>query len=121
MNDEAGLFGPISSTVVLDASGNGALQFQAAGVKMEINNLSVRVSTAVNEATATVYKGQIGALYRLSGSYAGSTGDSNNDVIRLNDGERIWVVWTDGDAGATATATISGWQSVPGRGFRAVH
>lgn len=118
---EATLFGPISQTVILDASGAGSVRFQAVGKKIEINNTSVSVGSAVNEAIATIYKGQIGSLYRLSGSYAGSTGDSNNDVIRLDDGESIYVVWEGGDVGALATATISGWASVPDRGFRAIH
>jgi hypothetical protein len=117
----AGLFGPVSASTILDASGTGSVRFQATDKKLEINNLSVIVSTAVNEAIATVYKGQIGSLYRLSGSFAGSTGDSNNDTIYLNQGESINVVWTGGDVGATATATISGWASVPDGGFRAIH
>lgn len=117
----AGLFGPVSASVVLGAGGTGYVRFQATDKKLEITNLSVSVSTAVNEAIATVYKGQIGSLYRLSGSYAGSTGDSNNDTIYLNQGEAIYVVWDNGDVGATATATISGWSSVPDGGFRAVH
>lgn len=117
----AGLFGPVSASVVLDASGGGFVSFQATDKKLEINNLSVIVGSNVKESTANVYKGQVGALYRLSGSYAGSTGDSNNDTIYLNQGERIIVVWTGGDVGATATATISGWSSVPDGGFRAVH
>lgn len=121
MSDEAGLFGPQYASVVMDANGYAAVQFQAQGQKLEITNLSVRASSAINEATATVYKGNIGQLYRLSGTFAGSSGDSNNDTIYLNDGERIYVVWEGGDVGATAIATISGWASVPNRGFRAVH
>jgi hypothetical protein len=117
----AGLFGPLSASVTLAAGGIGSVRFQATDKKLEINNLSVICSTAVNEATATVYKGQVGTLYRLSGSYAGSTGDSNSDIIRLNQGECIYVVWDGGDVGAIATATISGWASVPDGGFRAVH
>jgi hypothetical protein len=121
MADEAGRFGPVFARTTLDAQGTGAVQFQATDKKLEITNLSVICSTADEESIATVYKGQIGELYRLSGSYAGSTGDSNNDKIYLDQGESIYVVWTGGDAGAIATATISGWSSVPGRGFRAVH
>jgi hypothetical protein len=117
----AGLFGPVYASAVIDASGYAAVSFQATDKKLEINNLSVVVSTHVKEALATVYKGQIGALYRISGSYAGSSGDSNSDTIYLNQGETIYVVWTGGDVGATATATISGWASVPDGGFRAVH
>ena len=121
MGEEAGKFGPIFARATLSAAGYGAVQFQATDKKLEINNLSVICSSNVLESIATVYKGQIGALYRLSGSYAGSTGDSNTDKILLDQGESIYVVWTGGDVGAVATATISGWASTPGRGFRAVH
>ena len=117
----AGLYGPISATVTINGAGYGFVRFQATDKKLQITNLSVSVSTAVEEATATVYKNQIGSLYRLSGSYAGSSGDSNNDTVYLNQGESMYVVWTGGDAGAIATATISGWASVPDGGFRAVH
>lgn len=117
----AGLFGPNYASVVLDGSGYGAVSFQATDKKLEINNVSVVVSTHVREAMATVYKGQIGSLYRISGSYAGSSGDSNSDTIYLNQGESIYIVWEGGDPGATATATVSGWASVPDGGFRAVH
>lgn len=117
----AGLYGPISQSVTLNGSGNGQVRFQATDKKLEINNLSVLVSSATNESIATVYKNNVGSQYRLSGSYAGSTGDSNNDTVYLNQGESLYVVWTGGDPGATATATISGFASVPDGGFRAVH
>jgi len=119
--DEAGLFGPVSASVVLDGSGSGFVQFQATGEKLEINNTAVSANITTPEAIAKVYKNQIGQLYLIAGSYAGSTGDNNNDTIRLNDGDKLFVVWTGGAPGATAVATISGWASIPGRGFRAVH
>jgi hypothetical protein len=117
----AGLFGPIPATTVLGVGGTGVVSFQATDKKLEINNLSVQVSSHINEAIATVYKGQIGALYKLSSTYSGSSGDNNSDTIYLNQGEKIYVQWVGGDVGATATATISGWSSVPDGGFRAVH
>ncbi len=120
--DEWGDLDPVTGSVVLDGSGNGAIRFAPAGTKWQIDNISVQVSTAVNEATATVYKRQIGAAYRHSGTYAGSTGDNNQleQPILLNDGEAMWVVWQGGDAGATATAVVIGKRTVPStRGFRA--
>lgn len=114
--------GPLPGTVVLDGSGMGALRFAPVGTQWDITNISVQVSSAVNEATATIYIGQIGSMYRHSGTYAGSSGDNNTleTPIHLNDGQPMYVVWTGGDAGATATATVSGIQTVPDRGFRSV-
>lgn len=114
-------FGPIGGQVTLDGDGTGILRFAPAGESWNITNISVECSSNSNEATATVYKGQVGSLYRLSGTYAGSTGDNNqlDNPIHLNDGECIYVVWNGGDAGATATATISGNATIVNRGFRA--
>ena len=116
----AGVFGPVSATAVVDSDGTAAVTFQATGQQIKILNMSVVCSSAVLESTATVYKNQVGALYRLSATTAGSTGDNNADEVLLRDGERVFVVWTGADVGATATATISGEASVNGGGFRAM-
>lgn len=114
-------FGPLFATVTLDGAGSGAVRFAPAGEQWEVLNISVKCSTAVNESTAQVYIGQIGQLYRHSGTYAGSTGDNNTleQPIILTDGQPLYVAWTGGDVGATATATLSGNRTVPNRGFRA--
>jgi hypothetical protein len=108
-------------TVVLNGAGYGAIRFAPAGTRWQIQNVSVRVSSAINEATATIYKGYIGPQYRVSGSFAGSSGDNDPDTrITLEDGEAMYVEWSGGDAGATATAIVRGVQAVPARGFRVV-
>src|SRR6185436_10832211 len=99
---------PVS--VTLDASGNGAVAFQATGSNIRITNRSVRVSTSVAQAIATTYKNQVGDNYRLDGTNSGSTGDNISNPIDLFDGETVIVVWTGGDPGAVATATFSGKQ-----------
>jgi hypothetical protein len=118
--DEWGDLDPVSGSVVLDASGNGVLRFAPAGTQWEVQNISVQASSNTLEATATVYKRQIGDVYRHSGTYAGSSGDNNQleQPIRLTDGEALYVVWEGGDVGATATAVITGRKTVPQRGFR---
>lgn len=116
-----GVLGPLPGSVTLDVTGGGALRFAPAGEQWDVFNISVICSSNTNEATATVYKGQVGAMYRLSGTYAGSSGDNNqmDTPIHLNDGEALYVVWEGGDSGAIATATITGTKSVVSRGFRA--
>lgn len=123
MADNA-ILGPLNGMVVLGAGGYGALRFGPVGRTWDVTNVSVICSSAINEATCTIYKGQIGALYRNSGTYAGSSGDNNQmDVpLHLEDGEAMYVVWEGGDVGATATAVISGTQSIPaGQGGFRVH
>lgn len=117
---EKAQFGPLSMQITLDGTGMGALRFAPSNAQWDITNVSVKCSTNVLEATATVYKGQIGDLYRVSATYAGSTGDYDNmdAPLHLNDGECIYIVWTGGDVGCTATATVSGTQTVNNGGFR---
>lgn len=94
--------------VVLDGSGNGTIQFQAVGKNIRITNLYVSVSTRTLQSICTIYKGQIGAQFAIKNTNSGSTGASATGSIDLLDGESIYVQWTGGDAGATATATFTG-------------
>lgn len=120
MTQVSAIFGPVFSSTTLDGSGGGLVTFQASGQQVAISNISVRVSSNTNEATFTLYRNQVGDAYRHSGSFSGSSGDNNGDIIPLSDGERIIGVWSGGDVGATATMTISGTASVSGGGFRAL-
>lgn len=114
-------FGPVFVSATLDGSGNATVSFQAVGQNVMVTRVAVRCTTAVNEAIAYVYKGQIGDPYLIEGSLAASTGDSSDTITPLADGEKIYIVWTGGDAGATATATVSGNAEIGSGGFRAVY
>jgi hypothetical protein len=119
--DIAGVYGPFPASTVLDSNGNGFVRIQAQGQKLQITSSRVAASTAVKEAICTIFKNNIGQQYQIEGSLSGSTGDTTDTVFYLNDGEAIIFAWSGGDVGATATAIVSGWASVPGRGFRAIH
>ncbi len=119
--DNAGLYGPFQQSVVLNSNGNGTVRIQAQGQKVQIISTRVTCTTNVKEASATIYKGNVGQQYEIEGSLAGSTGDTSDTNFYLNDGDSLYIVWVGGDVGATATAIVSGWASVPGRGFRAIH
>lgn len=103
-----GPFGPIPASVVLNGSGAGTVTFQPNGKNARISNLFGKVSTSVNQATVSVYLGQIADSNRVFNNNSGSTGFSANGQIDVQDGQILYVVWTGGDAGATATATFSG-------------
>lgn len=111
--------------VVLDSNGYGFVRLAPAGQKWQITRTNVMASIPgvpiILQAKAVVYLGQISPVNVTDGSYAGSSGDTSDTQIFLNDGQPIFVEWTGGDPGATATVVINGWTSVPGRGFRAVH
>lgn len=121
MTNEIVQLSPLSASVVLDGSGNGTVRFAPVGATWFIDRIAVKVSTRVLEATAYMYQGFIGDQYLISNTLTGSTGDtSTGDNIMLTDGQALYVVWSGGDAGATATAIVSGRQTVTQRGFRAI-
>lgn len=102
------VFGPIYQQVTLDGSGNGTVTFQAVGANVRLSNIFFKVATSTNQAVCTIYKGTIadGNVILLSNS--GSTGGNAKGNVDLFDGERVFVRWTGGDAGAVATATFTG-------------
>lgn len=97
---------PVS--VVLDASGNGQLAFQATGQNLLISNVYASVGTQVKQAKVAFSKNNVGPQYNLITSNSGSTGCNTSGTVALLDGETLFVRWEGGDAGATATATFSG-------------
>lgn len=101
-------FGPIPASVTLDGSGNGTATFQPNGSNARITNLFVKVATAVNQAVCTIYRGQIGDMYAINTTQSGSTGAAATGIIDVQDGETLYIVWTGGDPGAIATATLIG-------------
>lgn len=108
-------------SVTLDGTGYGYVRLAPSGEKWEVRRVRVECSTTTNEAQCKTYRNQIASRYVIDGTYSGSTGDTSDTPIYLEDGQAMIVEWTGGDAGATATVTISGWRSVPAGGFRAVH
>lgn len=101
-------FGPYPLNVTLNGSGAGTVQFQPNGNNVRITNLFVKVATSVRQATCTIYRGQIGDNYIVANTQSGSTGAPASGAIDLYDGEILYIVWSGGDAGAQATATLIG-------------
>lgn len=101
-------FGPIPSSVVLNGAGNGQVTFQSNGGNARITNLYVNVSTSTLQAECVIYKGQVAPSNIIDSTNSGSTGASAKGAIDLMDGETLFVVWTGGDAGATAYVTFTG-------------
>lgn len=99
-------WGPIPLQVTLDGSGNGTVTFQPNGTDARVKNLYVMVSTQTAQAVVTIYRGQLNIP--LATIPSGSTGGSATGNIDLRDGEILYIVWTGGDAGATAKATLTG-------------
>lgn len=102
-------FGPIPQSVRLDGSGNGTIMFQAVGGAKRITNLFGNVSTSTAQATCSLYVGTISVATRVYLSNSGSTGFTARGQIDLTDGQILYVVWSGGDAAATAYATFTGY------------
>lgn len=102
----------LSATAVLDASGNGTsgeLGPSASGETWNVTLLSLRASTNVSEAVASVYLN--GAL--IGTTTWGSTGDSDTGIsLSLAVGQVLTAQWSGGDAGATGTLTAIGTRTV---------
>jgi hypothetical protein len=109
------------SQVVLDANGYGLIRLAPTGQKWEVTSTNVLCSSRVLESRCRIYLDQVGDAYAIDGTYSGSSGDTSDTVHYLTDGQPMFIEWSGGDVGATASVRIIGWASVMGMGFRAVH
>ena len=104
-------------TIKLDGSGNGSISIspQSAREVWHPENIHVNVSTNVNEAQCKIYVGDsaIQSNFR-DGTFSGSSGDSsdkiNADTVKV--GSHIFAIFTGGDAGAFASAIVTGTKDV---------
>lgn len=96
-----------SQSIRLNGSGAGTVRFAPVGWNWTVQRITVKASSAVNEAEASIYRGLIGEPYRIGTSISASTGDADTEISEeLTDGTPLIVVWSGGDANALATATI---------------
>jgi hypothetical protein len=104
-----------SQPVILNGAGNGTAELRPAfGETWSPATVSVKVSSAVKEAQCRIYLGSdtTDANF-VDGTLSGSTGDSTDRVtgpFRLPN--RLFAVWSGGDAGATATLAVSGTRDI---------
>jgi hypothetical protein len=96
------------ANVTLDANGYGAVRLAPSAKTWDIRYLTVRVSTRVAESRVSIYDNFIGAQWLIDTTPRGSSGDTTDTHIHIDDGNAIWVVWEGGDPGATATVTYTG-------------
>lgn len=105
----SGQFGPIAQQTVLDGSGNGTVSFQVNGGNARFTNIFVRCSSATLQAVAKIYRGAISDTNLINQTNSGSTGAAATGAIDVTDGVTLFIVWSGGDAGATATVTFVGY------------
>lgn len=109
---------PLVQTVSVILSGAGAGTARVGpkghGTSWAVDTASVSCSTNTLEAQCLLYVGpDTTRRYYRDGTLSGSTGDSTDHVsgaIRMN--AYVIAVWTGGDAGAQATLTVAGTETV---------
>ena len=101
-----------------EVSGSGAATVsigpQGLGTTWYPQQVTVSTSTgAADTATAAAYMGSV-ALSNLQGgqSYAGGGDVIPLGIAQMTPGDLLWVVWTGGNPGDTATINIIGTQDV---------
>lgn len=94
-------------TTKLDGSGNGQVVFGPTRQRQKWTpplNVAVSTSSATNMPTAQLFLGN----QPLGGTYTGSQDSDDLPALTLYAGQTLRVVWAGGDAGAVASATITG-------------
>lgn len=105
-----------TASVVLNGSGAGTASTGPSFPResWQVGVASVNVSTNTSEAIAKIYAGPQAGLGFVDGTTWGSTGDgTSNFSAPVYLGSKVFAVWTGGDAGATATLTVSGTRRIP--------
>lgn len=106
-----------SASVILNGSGNGTASVgpRSPGETWYPTGTSLRVSTAVNSPDCSTYAGSTATADNfVDGTYTGELNASDaitGQVLRL--GQKVFCVWTGGDAGAQATVTVTGTKDIP--------
>jgi hypothetical protein len=106
-----------TTSIVLDGSGNGTAHLgpRGMGTVWLPQVVSIKTSTAVKSPTCKVYAGASATDDNfVDGTYTGAQNATDNiGGQRIYPGFQIWAVWTGGDAGATATLSVSGSKELP--------
>lgn len=93
-------------TVQLDGAGAGSVRLPVSGVWWQIDLMSVSVNSSVKMPTALVTNNS----EFVEGSYSGAL-DSSDTIHYVGPTDRLVCTWSGGDANATATFRVTGWQA----------
>lgn len=107
----------VSSSVTLDANGNGTVSLGPSVVRehWQPTNVAVSATSAVLDAQCNVYLGTTPTAGQLVlTTTTGSSGDSSGaSGIDMQPGQLLIAQWKGGDVGATATLHVNGTRSRP--------
>jgi hypothetical protein len=99
----------VTGSVILSAAGSGTVKLSpgSSRVTWHPNNAQVNVSSNTNEPTAVL---SLNGTTKLASTYTGSNDSTSLDCLVRNG--FIQCTWTGGDAGARATLSLTGTQTV---------
>ena len=102
--------------VVLDASGNGAVQFQPDAFRTwTVTSINVRTSQApavTPVPQCTVYLGDRSPGQIVAQTWMGNRATAGGSPIVVQPSQLLIVEWTNGVPGSTATASLYGTQDM---------
>lgn len=104
----------LSRSVVLDSTGAGRIDIVATGGDWMISRVAVSTTSTVRQPTADMYRNGTAQVDRIDGTYTGSK-DTAYNLGLFQTSETLIVIWAGGDAGATATLSISATQYDAGK------
>jgi hypothetical protein len=108
----------VSASVVLNASGNGAVTLGPARPGTSWTPASCGVLVAPVSTTVvssfSLYNGAAQPGNFIGGSYTGDSNSTGLTVSPMFPGQILTGVWEGGNPGATATMTLTGTQSIQG-------
>lgn len=115
-----GTAGAVYSETLNGGGGSGTVQLgpTSPGELWHPSQVSVSCSAAVSTGTCqcSIYAGSAPSQSTfVDGTFSGDTGDTSDAIGGhvINPGQSIFVAWTGGPPGATATAVVAGQRTVP--------
>src|SRR5512142_595995 len=107
----------VNASVVLDGTGAGTASIGPTGSVgwWEPETVSVKTSTSTAVPKTLIYVGEkVSDLNFVDGTYSGASNSSTNVAgQQVHPGFRVFSSWSGGDAGATATLTVTGKKVIP--------
>ncbi len=102
-----------TKTVVLDGSGNGSITFQPTsyGESWKVDQVAISTTATNLLLPPPLFQAYVNGLF-VGGSYSGNLTNDTAFNQLLQTQEVLKFVWTGGQPGVTATATISGTKEI---------
>jgi hypothetical protein len=106
----------VNGNVTLDDNGSGTITLgpNITGVIWTVTLVACATTSTVNTPVFNLYQSiNPDPTMFLGGTYSGNNDEYTPILVTLYSGQGMTGQWVNGDAGATATMTLTGTQQVP--------